>query len=339
MSIFKWFFVDNEFNNVYDDRIISFSSNYENQDDSYLNYDEKSFKDIFQNKNISYLTEDGNKALSSFNSQNQNWDPPPISDSSISFVNSQKDAPKIIPNCMKSKTFGEKFNSQIPQREMDKKEKIFCIKKEKKKAVKRKIFDIKKEIKEIKIKHTKNKNDNIISKIKRALYNHFLIFINNKLKNSKNPKLNNLKLVKNGNSAIMFCKKEENLTLLKSTLKEILSNNISTKYRNKDSSHNRKAIKKIIHQNDEEINNILNIKFEELLEIYNLKNENKLFKDFIKIDVDIEMFKEKGEEDCYIEDYEYISKNLKETISSIHPRRKRKKKLWLIQLCSAFLII
>ena len=241
MSIFKWFFVDNKFNNVYDDRIISFSSNNEIQDDSYLNYDEKSFKDIFQDKNISYLTEDDNRAISSFNSQNQNWDPPPISDSAILDAKSQKDASKIIQNYMKSKTIEEKFISQFSQRKIVRKEKIFSIKKETKKARKGKIFDIKKEIR---IKHTKNKNDNIISKIKRALYNHFLIFINNRLKHSKNTKLNILKLVKNGNSAIMFCKKEENLSLLKSTLKEILSNNISTKYRNKDSSHNKKTIKK-----------------------------------------------------------------------------------------------
>ena len=121
MSIFKWFFVDNEFNDACEDRIISFPSNYENQDDSYLNYDEKSFKDIFQNKNISNLTEDDNRALPSFNSQKQNWDPPPISESSFSAVKSQKDTPKIFSNCIKSKAFEEKNIGQIPQRKIDKK--------------------------------------------------------------------------------------------------------------------------------------------------------------------------------------------------------------------------
>ena len=305
-------FLDNNLYNNYNDRIFSFSSESQNDNNLFLNYDERSFNYSIDRKNPSDFEDNQNGSISLFNMEGQCIERPWQSNS----ANLSKKETNIIQNFNKAIIGDEKLNTQITHRNNVSKVKIFNIKKVKK----RKNY-INKDDK----RHTKNKNDNIISKIKRALYNHFLIFINNKLKNSKNPKLNNLKLVKNGNSAIMFCKKEENLALLKSTLKEILSNNISTKYRKKDSTHNKKIIKKIIHQNDEEINNILNIKFGELLEIYNLKKENKLFKDFIKIDVDIEMFKEKGEEGCYIEDYEYISKNLKETISSIHPRRKRKK--------------
>ena len=307
-------FLDNNLYNNYNDRIFSFSYESQNDNSPLLDYDERYFNYTIDRKSPTDFVDNQNCSSSLFDMEGQCIGPPWQSNS----ANSSIKETNIIQNFNKAIIADENLNTQITHINNVSKEKIFNIKKVKKNFGKNYIHKDDK-------KHTKNKNDNIISKIKRALYNHFLIFINNKLKNSKNPKLNNLKLIKNGNSAIMFCKKEENLALLKSTLKEILSNNISTKYRNKDSSHNRKAIKKIIHQNDEEINNILNIKFGELLEIYNLKKENKLFKDFIKIDVDIEMFKEKGEQDCYIEDYEYISKNLRETISSIHPRRKRKK--------------
>ena len=307
-------FLDNNLYCDYDDRLFSFSSESQNDNNPFLNYDDSSFNYTIDKKNPSDFVDNQNGSISLFNMEGQFFEPHWQSNS----LNLSLKRTNIIQSYNKTNIADEKINTQISQRIKASKLKIFNIKKVKKKCGRNYIHKNDK-------KHTKNKNDNIISKIKRALYNHFLIFINNKLKNSKNQKLNNLKLVKNGNSAIMYFKKEENLTLLKSTLKEILSNNISTKYRNKDSSHNKKTIKKIINQNDEEINNILNIKFEELLEIYNLKNENKLFKDFIKIDVDIKKFKEKGEEDCYIEEYENISKNLKETINSIHPRRKRKK--------------
>ena len=161
-------------------------------------------------------------------------------------------------------------------------------------------------------------------KIKRALYNHSLKYINKRLKKSHNPFLRSLRLLKVNNSVIIVHKKEENLDLLESNLESIFSKTISCKYINEDLNHNIETIKKINKVNDKEINAILKIDFEELINIYTHKVENKLFEDFVKIDDDIELFKQQGFDDNYINEYKYVAENFKKIIEGIHPRTKRK---------------
>jgi hypothetical protein len=122
------------------------------------------------------------------------------------------------------------------------KEKIFYIKKEKKSLLGRKT---KNQINSNDNTHTKKKRDNIITKIKRNIYNHSLELINLLLKESKNNKIKGIELKKIDNSFIMVYKKEENLNLLNLTIKEILSSKISTKCINLTKDYNKDYIKKL----------------------------------------------------------------------------------------------
>ena len=283
--------------------------------DHYFNGDENSFN---------YLKENNNKQDIVFENEIKMESPsfelsPVQNDININKVQPKEE--KIIPNDNKTSTTAEKTKPhQIKHIKREIKEKIFNIKKVKKRMGRRgkyctiRNYDT----------HTKNKYDNIIIKIKRALYNHSLKYINKKLKKSPNPFLRPLRLLKVNNSVILVHKKEENLDLIESNLESIFSNTISCKYLNEDLNHNIETIKKIKKVNDKEINAILKIDFEELLKIYTHKVENKLFEYFVKIDDDIESFKQQGFDDNYIKEYKYVAENFKKIIEDIHSRTKRK---------------
>ncbi len=227
-------------------------------------------------------------------------------------------------------TASRTFNSQVAKTEIKIKEKIFNIKKinKKSKAGRKSKNSSKKNDKGI---HTKKNKDNIIMKIKKAIYNHSLEFLNDKLENSENPKLQKLRLLKINKSIIGVHSKQKNLTLLKMNLKDIFYNKLSDKYSQKDINHNIKTINKILEENDDEIKAILNTSFEDIIKIYTLKNENPLFDGFTKIDKDIKVFEElyeddeKKEKENYIKKYKNIAENFEEIINCIHPRDKKKK--------------
>jgi hypothetical protein len=308
---------DNNLNCNYNNNWIipSFSSKGDDDYDHYFNEEEKPFNFRIENNNDQDIVIENEIRMES-----PRFEPSPFPDSlNINAVPPKEE--KIMPKDNKTSTTADKTKPKS----------IKLIKKE----INGKIFNIKKVKKNMGRKrknctfrsnkaHTKNKYDNIIIKIKRALYNHSLKYINKRLKKSSNPFLRSLRLLKVNNSVMLVHKKEENLNLLESNLESIFSNKISFKYLNEDLNHNIETIKKINKVNDKEINAILKINFEELLKIYTHKVENKLFEDFVKIDDDIEAFKQQGFEDNYIKEYKYVAENFKELIDAIHPRRKRK---------------
>ena len=250
--------------------------------------------------------------------ESPSFEPSPVQNT-ININTVQTKEEKIIPKDHKTSTTAERTKAH-PIKHIKSKEKIFSIKKVKKSmGRKKKYYTIRNNN-----THTKNKYDNIIMKIKRALYNHSLKYINKRLKKSPNPFLRSLRLLKVNNSVILVHKKEENLDLIESNLESIFSNTISCKYLNEDLNHNIETIKKINKVNDKEFNAILKMDFEELLKIYTHKVENKLFEDFVKIDNDIKFFKEQGFDDNYIKEYKYVAENFKKIIEGIHPRTKKK---------------
>ena len=172
--------------------------------------------------------------------------------------------------------------------------------------------------------HTKYKDDNIRTKIIRALIRHSLEYINNLLKLSKNPNLNCRKLFKVCKSVIILHKKEENLELLNKKLMDIFSQEVSDTYSIKHKNHNINTMNIILENNDETINAVLKTNLEEILKIYVGDIKNDIFKNFPTIVDDILIFKIKGENDSYIEKYKKIAKNFKESINSIDPRRKKR---------------
>ena len=116
------------------------------------------------------------------------------------------------------------------------------------------------------------------------------------------------------------------MELLNINLKEIFYNTLSSKYRNKDSDHNIKAINKILREKDVTINAILNTNFKEVLEIYIKKVKNEFFKKFKTIEYDITYFMKKKIDGKYIELYRYVAENFEEIIMNVKPRPNRIKK-------------
>ena len=175
--------------------------------------------------------------------------------------------------------------------------------------------------------HTKYRADNIIMKIKVNASNNYLDHLNFMLKNSKNNHINRIRLRKVDCSIIKVYSKNKNLDLLDKKISDIISGKITKKFKNCDSLYNKKKIDLIFQKGDAEIINALNKTFRHLLELYCSKRTDiYLFKDFKKLENEIEKFKENDEDENYIQKYIEIANNFEETIKSIKPRKPKKKK-------------
>ncbi len=91
--------------------------------------------------------------------------------------------------------------------------------------------------------HNKNSSDNIIKKIKTQLFLYSLQFLNNMLKFEKEQK----GLCKLDYKIINQMNKDNDIKLLKMTLKDLFSLDISPKYKSKSPDFNKKLIQKKIN--------------------------------------------------------------------------------------------
>lgn len=174
--------------------------------------------------------------------------------------------------------------------------------------------------------HTKKRKDNIITKIKKNLYNHSLKFVNLLISKSQNEEIRNIKLKKIENKIMSVSKKEENLQLLDLTLKQIFSNKLSKKYIYLQKDYNEITINKIFQKNEKDIIYALNKTLREILSIYCNDNDNiedNIFKDFKRLKDDIKDFKKKKETESYINLYNSIAKEYETKLKKIYSRRKR----------------
>ena len=98
--------------------------------------------------------------------------------------------------------------------------------------------------------HNKFSDDNILRKLRKAILNCVLKFINEKLKTLYSTEnkllLNEMKILKLKQNSIEKEKANYNKKLLNKTLKSIFSDNISSKYSRYLPNHNKKLIEKII---------------------------------------------------------------------------------------------
>jgi hypothetical protein len=128
--------------------------------------------------------------------------------------------------------------------------------------------------------HNKMNSDNIILKIKAKLFENILEFINAILRKMKL----NIELIKLDYNYIKNLRRDNELNLLNTTLKDILSMNISPKFKSKDKDYNKKTINDLIDIIDKKKNSnynallfVLNMTFRDWLDIFTGKNslENK----------------------------------------------------------------
>ena len=229
-------------------------------------------------------------------------------------------------------------STKVTNHKVNKKEKIFEIRKKKRNCGRK----TKKGIDKKKGKHNKEYPDNLRDKIKRTIYRHTLSFINKLIKNLNNNKKKYF-LRKINTTQIFKCKKEKIIELLNIKVKDILSNNISKHHKKIENNFNQKIIDSIIKQYEdikkekqnykseeiqfiEEINEVFNKTFREMLEIYidaNNQFQFNFYKDFIKLKDDIKTLREKGEKDNYILKYEDYSENFIKNIENIEPRNNQ----------------
>ena len=120
-------------------------------------------------------------------------------------------------------------------------------------------------------KHNKFTPDNIIKKIKGSLLIILLKFINSKINKIYNGNIGHgifqKQLMKINQNQVIISK--NNKQFLNKTLKEIFSDDISTKYSSFSISHNRDLIKNLLNEADEEkrikLNKLFNLTFIECL--------------------------------------------------------------------------
>jgi hypothetical protein len=176
--------------------------------------------------------------------------------------------------------------------------------------------------------HDKFETSNVMTRVKRNVSNNSRDLLNTLLEESENQKLKDIRLCKIDKSIIEVCKKEKNLDLLKTKLKDLFSSKLSIKYKHFDENYNKKQIDKILKENDPKLNEVLNKTVEDMVNIYVQKNvENNMYKYFRRIEDDkidlLELYEDDGNEYYHI--YEYVAKNLKTIISKRNSRESRKK--------------
>ena len=172
--------------------------------------------------------------------------------------------------------------------------------------------------------HIKYRDDNIIIVLLMNLFRHTITYDNILLKESQNSNLNSLELLQVNSSFINKHKNKDFLALLDTKIKVIFSNEVSKKYLESQKVNNKKTISKILEQNDKTLNYSLDLTFEDMLNIYVSKNRNAIFKDFPYIEKDMEIMKEKGYDDDYVNKYKFCAENFREKIEEIRRERRRR---------------
>lgn len=122
--------------------------------------------------------------------------------------------------------------------------------------------------------HNKNNSDNIIKKIKCQLIKNLLLFVNTLLNN--NTELKNKKLLKDLDYRIIDqLNKEIDLEMLDMPIKDLLSKDISPKFKTEKKDYNEIVINYILGQynNNEIINLVFNMTFREWINIFTLKKK------------------------------------------------------------------
>ena len=151
--------------------------------------------------------------------------------------------------------------------------------------------------------HNKYEPDNIIKKCKRILLFYMIENINIYIdKEKKFEKLLDLEY-----QLIRNIKKDSDLELLNMKLKDIVSKDISSKYKTKlqDKNYNKNIINEIIQneENNEKLMNLLNMTFSDWIDIFTYKIENEYNKEYNLLQAALDKIKDKNNNDK-----EYLSK-------------------------------
>ena len=163
-------------------------------------------------------------------------------------------------------------------------------------------------------RHTKYNFANIIRKIKSLLIDYLRIFINGKIKEIYNNDIGHglylKQLLRLNKCLVSHSTFAFNRILLKKTLLEIFSENITSKIKNYPPDKNKKLIEDLLNEKDDDkrnyFENLFNLTFSDCLEHFTTKRvieELQGLKTFLDIKNDENELKRRGFED---KDYLYI---------------------------------
>ena len=193
--------------------------------------------------------------------------------------------------------------------------------------------------------HTKNSEDNIITKIKIFIINSILVLLNNSFiyYGFNTASINNRKFLKIEPTIYVSNKKDNNLLMLKMTVRELLYNEISDKNSSKEKNHNKELIDEIYNQNKEtDIIKILNLTFGEFLNFFrgtisdeleiklsSITNVKEKFRNITDFENSIREESKKKETkeaiDSYIKDLKYLCFNYENWFNNKKGRKREKK--------------
>ena len=140
--------------------------------------------------------------------------------------------------------------------------------------------------------HNRNTEDNMTRKCKHLILENTLIYLNDRIRKIYNNNIygdNDEKELKKINQRqILSSKADYNKEFLNKTLKEIFSDNITTKYSTYPLTHNKIVINNLLNEKDEEkrkvFKRLFNLTFLDCLNHFNGKNYIQELEGFIKLD-------------------------------------------------------
>ena len=179
-------------------------------------------------------------------------------------------------------------------------------------------------------KHNKLQRDNLIMHFKVNLMKNMFEYINSSFEINKTSEKKINILQKISCKSIYSISKNDNVNWLKKKLKDLFSQNVSTKLVRYEKNYNEKIIKFVYDKKKEkDVINILDKSVKEMWKIY-INNDNNTFSGFKTLKDDIETMKKNGESNEFINKYEKVSREFESIFINIRERRKninkRKKK-------------
>ena len=190
--------------------------------------------------------------------------------------------------------------------------------------------------------HTKMWADNIIKKIKTAIFKYPLLFLNNILKAF--PTTNKYELLKIDYEFINRLKKERELKLLDMSLKDLFSQNISSKYSKYEKEFNKNNIENILSNGvNDTILFAFNMTLRDWLDIFTLKKTvndiynktnyinyqnvdcEKIEKNLVRIDKFLKIINEKNKDENYMSHFIFYLYNYERWFYLKRGRNRNKK--------------
>ena len=182
--------------------------------------------------------------------------------------------------------------------------------------------------------HTKFTDDNLSRKFKHIIIDNLLKYINSIIKNQYNDSIGigigEKKLLKLNQRQIISSKADFNQKFLQTSIKDILSDNISKKYSNYPPYHNKILIENLLNEDNLEkrilFRKIFNLSFLDCIKHFKGEAHINELEGFIGLDEVCKNF-EKNEDDIdYINQFKWYVKNFEDIIMDKKVRNRKSKK-------------